>query len=114
MGIVKTHFNMEEIEKESNEVTRIEISYESPEDLKKLYSSEEFISYIQIEVLDKIKYALKNNLKKVEVFNIINMAIILEIKKENFKDILKKINENYLKVEDFENCHEISKLINKL
>ena len=53
-------------------------------------------------------------MKKVEVFNIINMAIILEIKKENFKDILKKINENYLKVEDFENCHEISKLINKL
>ena len=43
MGIVKTHFNMEEIEKESNEVTRIEISYESPEDLKKLYSSEDLI-----------------------------------------------------------------------
>ena len=105
---------MEEIEKENNEVTRIQISYESPEELKKLHSSEEFISYVQSKVLDKIKYAIKNNLKKVEIFNILNMAIIIEVKKENYKKILQKINDSYLKIEDFEKCHEISKLINEL
>ena len=114
MRIVQTHFNMEEIDKESNEVTRIQISYESPEELKKLYSSGDFISYIQVEVLDRIKYAIKNNLKKVEIFNILNMAIIIEVKKENFKKILQKINDGYLEVEDFEKCHEISQLINEI
>ena len=114
MRIVQTHFNMEEIDKESNEVTRIQISYESPEELKKLYSSGDFISYIQVEVLDRIKYAIKNKLKKVEIFNILNMAIIIEVKKENYKKILQKINDGYLKIEDFEKCHEISQLINEI
>tara|TARA_R110001606_G_scaffold357882_1_gene509350 strand:+ start:226 stop:570 length:345 start_codon:yes stop_codon:yes gene_type:complete len=114
MRIVQTHFNMEKIEKENNEVTRIQISYDSPEDLKKLYSNKEFISYIQLEVLDRIKYAIKNNLKKVEIFNILNMAIIIEVKKENYKKILQKINDGYLKIEDFEKCHEISQLINEI
>ena len=114
MRIVQTHFNMEEIEKESNEVTRIQISYDSPEDLKKLYSNDKFISYIQSEVLDRIKYAIENNLKKIEIFNILNIAIIIEVKKENYKKILQKINDGYLKIEDFEKCHEISQLINKL
>lgn len=114
MRIIQTHFNMEKTEKESNEVTRIQISYSSSEELKRLYSNEEFIFYIQVEVLDRIKYAIKNNLKKVEIFNISNIAVIVEVKKENHKQILENINNSYLKVEDFEKCHEISKLINKL
>lgn len=105
---------MEEIEKESNEATRIQITYGSTEDLKKLHTSDKFISYIQEEVLSKIKYAIKNKLDKIEIFNILNMALIIELKRENFEEILKNINNTYLKVEDFEACHEISKLISKL
>lgn len=113
-----TYFNMEEnyyeTEEKSNEAIRIQISYSDPEELEKLHDSPEFISYIHSKVLDKIEYAINNNLKRIEVFNIINMALIIELKKENYSKILENINNSYLESEDFETCHKIQNLISKL
>ena len=87
--------------------------------------SNEPVAYIDIDfilknsdigkkTLEKIKYALNNNLDKVEIFNIFNMALIIELEKTNFKDALVKMNSIYIDEEDFEKCAELQKIINKL
>lgn len=114
MRIIQSHFNMEEIKDITNKAIRIEINYQNPEELIELYSSKKLISYIQFEVLCKIEYAVKNKLKRIEIFNILNMALIIELKRENFKEILQTINTPYIEAEDFETCSRIQKLINQL
>ena len=41
------------------------------------------------------------------------MSIILEIKKLQFKPILRKINKHFITNEEYERCNELKKLITK-
>ena len=97
-----------------NEVTKIQIGYQDPNDLLELRENLSFAKYVHEKTLEKIKYALNNNLDKVEIFNIFNMALIIELEKTNFKDALVKMNSIYIDEEDFEKCAELQKIINKL
>lgn len=97
-----------------NEVTKIQIGYQDPNDLLELRENLSFTKYVHKKTLEKIKYALNNNLDKVEIFNIFNMALIIELEKINFKDALAKMNSIYIDEEDFEKCAELQKIINKL
>ncbi len=101
-------------EDKENEVVHIEISYTSKEELNELATSEEFIEFIQEKTLEKIEYAVEHNLENVEIFNIFNMSLIVELKKENFKAVLKRIIKPFEDSEDFEKCIKIKSIINKL
>jgi len=93
----------------------IELEYSDVNNLKNLYKNEVFVTYILEETLESIEHAIKNKLKKIEIFNIINLSIIVELKKSQFRPALMKISDFYAQKDEFEKCIEIDKkLISKL
>ena len=103
----------EEIKKETRETVLIEIDWEDQEDLIKLSTDLKFQNFILDESYKSIMYALKNNMKKAELFNIFNMSVIIEIKRSQFKTVLSKISKLFLKKEEYEKCSIITKTIDK-
>ena len=106
------HLNMNK-DKE-REVTPIEITYNTKKDLDELASSDQFKSFILKRTLEEIEFALENNLEKIEIFNIFNLSLIIELERKNFKSVLDKVMDSYVKDEDFEKCNQIKKLIDKI
>tara|TARA_Y100001980_G_C14538856_1_gene316152 strand:+ start:78 stop:413 length:336 start_codon:yes stop_codon:yes gene_type:complete len=96
------------------EVTPIEITYNTKKDLDELASSDQFKSFILKRTLEEIEFALENNLEKIEIFNIFNLSLIIELERKNFKSVLDKVMDSYVKDEDFEKCNQIKKLIEKI
>ena len=96
------------------EVTPIEITYNTKKDLDELASSDQFKSFILKRTLEEIEFALENDLEKIEIFNIFNLSLIIELERKNFKSVLDKVMDSYVKDEDFEKCNQIKKLIDKL
>jgi hypothetical protein len=96
------------------EVTPIEITYNTKKDLDELASSDQFKSFILKRTLEEIEFALENNLEKIEIFNIFNLSLIIELERKNFKSVLDKVMDSYVKDENFEKCNQIKKLIDKL
>ena len=96
------------------EVTPIEITYNTKKDLDELASSDQFKSFILKRTLEEIEFALENDLEKIEIFNIFNLSLIIELERKNFKSVLDKVMDSYVKDENFEKCNQIKKLIDKL
>ena len=94
--------------------TMLEILYNDGEDLKELATKEEFREFILEDSLKSIKKAIKNNLDKVELFNIFNLSLIIELDKSNYKSVLENISKHYIEDEKYEICSSINKLINKI
>ena len=63
---------------------------------------------------EEIEFALENDLEKIEIFNIFNLSLIIELERKNFKSVLDKVMDSYIKEEDFEKCNQIKILINKI
>jgi hypothetical protein len=95
-------------------LTNIEIVYGDKEDLIRLASREEFIEFILVDSLETITKAMCGGIEKVELFNILNLSLIIELESSNFKPVLERITQHYLKVEDYKQCSKIQKLIDKL
>tara|TARA_R110000787_G_scaffold77563_4_gene170345 strand:- start:1130 stop:1450 length:321 start_codon:yes stop_codon:yes gene_type:complete len=100
----------EKIKKTNYKPTLLEIVYNDSEDLKKLATREEFRQFIIEDSLKTIKNAIENNLDKVELFNIFNLSLVIELEKSNYKSVLDKITEYYVKEENYEMCNSIKKL----
>lgn len=98
---------------EKREVTFIELSWDSQEDLVDLVNSEQFTNFILEESLKAIIDALKNEKQTAELFNIFNMSVIVEIEKPQFKTVLNKLNEKFVYNEEYERCAQLKKLIKK-
>lgn len=96
------------------EITKIEIAYRDKNDLKNLSNSEEFQSLIMEDSFKGIEEAISKKWKKVELFNIINLSVIIEIKSSSFPSALNKISKYFEINENYEKCAEIKKLIKKL
>lgn len=96
------------------EVTNIELIYGSKEDLVSLASKEEFVNFVLEDSLVTIKKAIKENLEKVELFNIFNLSLIIELDRSKFKPVLERIIQHYVQIEDYDKCIEIQSLINNL
>jgi hypothetical protein len=96
------------------EVTKIEIAYRDKNDLKDLSNSKEFQSLIMEDSFKGIKEAISKKWKKVELFNIINLSVIIEIKSSSFSSALKKISKYFELMEEYERGAEIKQLINKI
>jgi hypothetical protein len=95
------------------EATGIEIIYNNSEDLKKLSTKEEFVSFILEDSFKTIEMALENNLDKVELFNIFNLSLVVEITKSNYKNVLNSLIEYYILEENYEKCTLIKYIIKK-
>jgi len=94
--------------------TLIEIIYNDRLDLKKLSSREEFRIFIREDSLKTIEGAITRGLKKVELFNIFNLSLIVELDRSNFKSVLENIINYYIEDEDYEMCNHIKHLIDEI
>jgi len=103
-----------ETKTKKREVTNIELIYGNKEDLVSLASKEEFVNFILEDSLKTIKKAIDENLEKVELFNILNLSLIVELDKSKYKNVLERIIQRYVEIEDYDKCIEIQSLINKL
>ena len=61
-----------------------------------------------------VKEALKNNWKTVELFNIVNLSIIIKISSLYYPSALKKISNYFEDEEEYEKCAEIKNILNSL
>ena len=101
------------IKSKKKETTNLEIIYNSSEDLKKLSTREGFKQFILEDSFKTIEMALKNDLDKVELFNLFNLSLVVILKKSNYKDVLNNILEYYIDGEDYEKCSLIKNIITK-
>ena len=97
-----------------NKGTNIELIYDDKSDLIKLASKKEFCGFILRDSLKAIKHAIKYKLKKVNLFNVLNLSVIIELDKSQYKSVLTRAEQHYASIEDYEECSKIKKLIDKL
>jgi hypothetical protein len=105
---------MEQDIKTKKGIINLQISYDNKEDLETISNNEDFISFALQQSLDVILQAIEDKKDKVELFNIINLSLIVEIDSTQYPSVLKKIQEYYSQIEDFDKCIEIQDAINKL
>ena len=98
----------------SREIPKIEISYINRKELRELENKYEFIQYILKNTLKSIKEAINKKWKKVELYNVINLSIIIELKRSNFPKVLDTICDFYQNEENYEMCAKIQKLKKKI
>ena len=94
--------------------TIIELIYDNKEDLLKLAKKSEFCEFILKDSLKAIKRAIKYKLKKVNLFNVLNLSVIIELDKSQYKSVLTRVEQHYANIENYEECSKIKKLIEKL
>lgn len=99
-------------QEKEREMTKLEISYEDPKDLDHLAQNKEFISIILQRAYKEIKHAIENKEDKVRLFNVANLSLIVELKRENYNKVLTKVLDYYEQQEDFEECTKIQNLLN--
>ena len=64
--------------------------------------------------LQKPREILLKKWKKVELYNVINLSIIIELKRSNFPKVLDTICDFYQNEENYEMCAKIQKLKKKI
>jgi hypothetical protein len=84
------------------------------EDIINLASKKEFVDFVLKDSLKAIDDAIENNLDKVELFNILNLSLIIKLEKSKFKSVLERIMQYYADKEDYDKCIEIQSLIKKI
>ena len=100
--------------KKGSDITNLELVYQDKDDLLKLSKSEDFVEFILLDSLDTIKKAVDENLEKVELFNILNLSLIVELEKNNYKSVLERILQYFVEIEDYDVCIEVQQIVNKL
>ena len=95
-------------------ITSIEISYSNKRELKELSNKEEFQNIIMRDSFKAIKEAIKNDKTTVELFNIVNLSVIIKLSYLYYPSALKKISNYFEEYEEYEKCAEIKQLINKI
>lgn len=105
---------MEEEKTNKREVTNIELEFKDKEDIINLASKDEFVSLVMNESLDAIVEGIDGDLDTVDLFNILNISVMIKLEKSNFKPVLEKITQYYAGKEDYDKCIEIQSLIKQL
>jgi len=100
--------------KTKREIPNIEIKYSNKRQLKQLKNKEGFRNLIMRDSFESIKEAIKNKWKTVELFNIINLSIIIKISSLYYPSALRKISKYFEIREEFEKCAEIKKILSNL
>ena len=97
-----------------NKGTNIELIYDDNKELIKLAEKSEFIGFILKDSLKAIKRAIKYKLKKVVLFNVLNLSIMIELDKSKYKSVLSRIEQYYADLENYEERSKIKKLMDKI
>lgn len=92
----------------------IELIYDEVEDLKKLNGNLNFSKHILESSVELIKEAIEGNRNKVEIFNIVNLSLIVEVKRSQFSTIIQRLIDIYVDEEDYDRCAELQTLIEKI
>tara|TARA_R110002020_G_scaffold2117_3_gene9646 strand:+ start:18580 stop:18897 length:318 start_codon:yes stop_codon:yes gene_type:complete len=99
------------MEKTKRKIKKIEISYSNKRELKELSNKEEFRNIIMRDSFKAIKEAIKNKWTTVELFNIVNLSVIIKISSLYYSSSLKKISKYFEENEEYEKCAEIKKIL---
>ena len=102
------------MEETKRKIKKIEISYSNKRELKELSNKEEFRNIIMKDSFKAIKEAIKNQKTTVELFNIVNLSVIIKLSHLYYSSALKKISNYFEEYEEYEKCAEIKQLINKI
>ena len=102
---------MENDKTKKREVTNIELDYKNRKDIINLASKKEFVDFVLKDSLEAIN---EDNLDKVELFNILNLSLVIKLEKSKFKPVLERITQYYVEREDYDKCIEIQSLIKKI
>tara|TARA_R100000773_G_C4177861_1_gene88794 strand:+ start:404 stop:727 length:324 start_codon:yes stop_codon:yes gene_type:complete len=100
-----------EKEIKKRKITNIEISYSTKRELKELSNKEEFRNVIMKDSFKAIKEAIKNKWTTVELFNIVNLSVIIKLSSLYYPSALKKISKYFEENEEYEKCAEIKKIL---
>ena len=103
-----------EKETKKRKITSIEISYSTKRELKELSDKEEFRNIIMRDSFKAIKDAIKNNNTTVELFNIVNLSVIIKLSSLYYPSALKKISKYFEEYEEYEKCAEIKTILSNL
>ncbi len=103
-----------EKEIKKKKIISIEISYSNKRELKELSNKEAFRNIIMRNSFKAIKEAIKNDKTTVELFNIVNLSVIIKLSYLYYPSALKKISNYFEEYEEYEKCAEIKQLINKI
>ena len=95
-------------------ITSIEINYSTKRELKELSNKIAFRGIIMRDSFKAIKDAIKNNDTTVELFNIVNLSVIIKLSSLYYPSALKRISKYFEETEEYEKCAEIKQLLNKL
>ena len=107
------HTPMKE-ESVEREVPKIEIIYLDGKELDELKSKKKFAEHILENSLASIEEAINKKWKKVELCDIINLSLLVILKRENFESVLTRISKFYERIEEYEMCAKIAKLKKKI
>jgi hypothetical protein len=99
------------MEETKRKIKKIEISYSNKRELKELSNKEEFRNIIMRDSFKAIKEAIKNKWTTVELFNIVNLSVIIKLSSLYYPSALKKISKYFEKNEEYEKCAEIKKIL---
>jgi hypothetical protein len=95
-------------------IKQIQISYSNKRELKELSNKEEFRNVIMKNSFESIKEAIKNKWTTVELFDIVNLSIIIKLSSLYFPSALKKISKHFEENEEYEKCAEITNILKNL
>jgi|LakMenE18May11ns_1017448.scaffolds.fasta_scaffold9955788_3 hypothetical protein len=93
---------------------KLDLEFDSPEEIKYLATQETFVTFIYDNVLDIISKAADQNLKKVDIIEIINLNYVIELDKNQYKKVLNTILKHYESIENYDKCMDIALIIKKL
>ena len=96
---------------EKIKIPKVELIYHKAEDLKQVAESESIRNQLLRTGYKPLEHAIKNKLKKVEIFDIYNLGLKIEVERDNYKPILENLIKLYAEDEDFDKCTEIQNLI---
>jgi len=91
----------------------IDVNIDSPEDIRLLETSKSFIIFIYENILDVLTKAIKLNLKKIDLIEIVNFNYMVELDRNQYKKVLNSILKHYESIEDYDKCMDIASLISK-
>jgi|TARA_B110000908_G_scaffold128361_1_gene150739 hypothetical protein len=92
----------------------LELIYDEVEDLQKFYENPDFVKYVLGWSVESIEEAIESKKNKVEIFNIVNLSLIVEVKRSQFPNIIQKLIDIYVEEEDYDKCAELQTLIEKI
>jgi hypothetical protein len=93
---------------------KMEINYDSKEELDEFVHNGEFRILLLENSLAALKQSIRKNKSECILFDVTNLNLKVIIKKSNYKNLLNQILKHYEQIEDYPMCSEIVKLKHRL